>query len=229
MIAIHDDGKGIPLDRVRSKAVEVGLLHPDLADDLPDMEVAALIFHPGLSTANQVSNISGRGVGMDAVKATIESLGGTVQVTTQAGLGTTIFLEVPITAAVQRVLLAEIGEEVVAVPISRIERIEELPEDGIECSGNESFALIDDEPILVVDLKKELGIKTSLPPKGLVPLILIDFQGQVIGLRVERLAGQQEIYLKPIPNILSGIRSLAGLTVLADGKPVFLLDMNQIM
>ena len=161
VIEVNDDGGGINLDAVRRRAIEAGLLHSNLADDLPDEEIAALIFKPGLSTSESVTDISGRGVGMDAVKATIEALGGAVSLLTTQGQGTTTRLEVPITAAVQRVLLVEVSGERVALPISKVERILEVPAASIEESGGETFTLVDDEPILVLDLARCIELEST--------------------------------------------------------------------
>lgn len=225
-IAVADDGAGIDLATLRAKAVAAGLLHRDLADDLPAEELVELAFHPGLSTARQVSDISGRGVGMDAVRATLESLGGSVALETRSGVGTTAWLCVPIAAAVQRVLLVGLGGETVAVPISKVERVVEVDPSSIEASAGEAFALLDDEPVLVLDLAQRLG--WDVAASGSAQLVLADVRGQRVALRVGRLAGQQDIYVKPLPVLLSGLRALAGLTVLGDGRPVFLLDLNQL-
>jgi two-component system chemotaxis sensor kinase CheA len=227
LIEVRDDGAGIDLGSVLRRAVEVGLVHQDLAEDLPPEEIAALIFRPGLSTAEDVSEVSGRGVGMDAVKATIESLGGSVELRSERGRGTATTLLVPITAAVQRVLLVAVAGERVALPITKVERILEVGSASIERSGNEAFALIDDEPVLVLDLAERLAVETE-GPGGTVPLALVEIRGERVALQVDRFAGQQEIYLKPVPELLAGLRVLAGLTVLGDGSPVFLLDLNHL-
>ena len=227
-ISVTDDGRGIDLESVRARAVSAGLLHADLAEDLPPQEIALLVFRPGLSTAREVSDISGRGVGMDAVKATIESLGGQVEIDSQPGLSTTTSLVVPITAAVQRVLLLGLGEETVAVPIAKVERVIEVEVVAIEQAGRESFVLIEDEPVLVLDLGQQLGMGTA-EERDTTPLVLAEVRGERVGLRVERLAGQQEIYVKSVPRLLACARALAGLTVLGDGNPIFLLDLNQLI
>jgi two-component system chemotaxis sensor kinase CheA len=227
VIDVSDDGAGIDLDSVRDRAIDAGLLHPGLAEDLPPAEVAALIFRPGVSTAAEVSAVSGRGVGMDAVKATIESLGGIVELRSERGQGTTTSVVVPITAAVQRVLLCEVSGERVALPITKVERILEVPAESVERSGPESFALIDDEPVLVIDLAERLAVPGP-PPGAAVPLVLVDIRGEPVAVRVERFAGQQEIYVKPVPELLAAVRLLAGFTVLGDGSPVFLLDLNHL-
>lgn len=227
VIEVSDDGAGIDLDSVRERAVEAGLLHPGLAEDLPPQELAALIFRPGISTAENVSAVSGRGVGMDAVKATIESLGGVVELRSERGRGTTTSLLVPITAAVQRVLLCEVSGERIALPITKVERILEVPSGDVERSGPESFALIDDEPVLVIDLAERLAVPPP-PPNGAVPLVVVDIRGEAVAVRVERFVGQQEIYVKPVPELLASVKLLAGFTVLGDGSPVFLLDLNHL-
>jgi len=226
-ISVADDGRGIDLEAVRRRAVEAGVLHPDLADDLTPGDVAALVFRAGLSTAEQVSEVSGRGVGMDAVKVTIESLGGRVDLQSRQGPGTTTTLVVPITAAVQRVLLLGLGGVTVAVPIAKVERVIEVDSQAIERAGNERFALLDDEPVLVIDLAEAVGLETA-ENEGPVPLVIGEVRGERVALWVERLAGQQEIYVKPVPRLLAKARALAGLTVLGDGTPVFLLDMNHL-
>jgi two-component system chemotaxis sensor kinase CheA len=226
-IAVRDDGAGIDLDAVRRRAVEAGLLPHDVAVDLPPEQVAGLIFHAGLSTAAAVSEVSGRGVGMDAVRVTTEALGGTVEVRSVRGRGTTLTLSVPITAAVQRVLLIGVGAETVALPIARVERIVECASDAIERSGREAFVLIDDEPLPVLALAERIA-QSACARTGTAVLVLTDVRGARVALEVERIVGQQEIFVKPVPELLAGVRGLAGLTILGDGRPVFVLDPNQL-
>lgn len=229
VIEVRDDGRGIDLASVCRRAVDAGLLHADLAADLPLEEVAAFIFHPGLSTKEAISEVSGRGVGMDAVKATIESLGGGVELRTEAGRGTSTTFYVPITAAVQSVLLVRIAEERLALPISKVERILEVSSEMIEEAAGDSFALIDDEPIPVFRLGRELRIEPREPDPSSVPLVITEVRGERIALLVDRFEGQQEIYVKPVPELLASVRILSGLTVLEDGSPVFLIDLNHLV
>jgi two-component system chemotaxis sensor kinase CheA len=226
-ISVSDDGRGIDLESVRRRAIEAGILHADLAADLAPADVAALVFRPGVSTATAVSEVSGRGVGMDAVKATIEGLGGRVELESRPGLGTTTTLLVPITAALQRVLLVELGTEQVAIPIAKVERVVEAELAAIERSGHEAFTIVDDQPLLVIDLAARLGIEPGARGR-IVPLVLAELREQRVALLVDRLDRQQEIYVKPLPRMLAAARGLAGLTVLGDGRPVFLLDVNQL-
>jgi two-component system chemotaxis sensor kinase CheA len=229
LIDVRDDGRGIDLESVRQRAIDSGLLHPDLAEDLPASEIAAYIFMPGLSTADQVSDVSGRGVGMDAVKATVESLGGEVELRTEWGRGTTTTLVVPITAAVQRVLIAGVGDERAALPITKVERILEVRAIDVEDAGGETFTLIDDDPVLVLDLANCMRITRRAPRGERAKLVLTQLRGERVALEVDTFVGQQEIYIKSVPDLLSRVRLLAGLTVLEDGSPVFLLDLNHLV
>ncbi|MFQ5416415.1 MAG: chemotaxis protein CheA, partial [Myxococcota bacterium] len=202
-IVVSDDGGGIDLDHLCARAVKAGIVHADLAEDLPPEAVAAFIFHPGLTTADRVSDISGRGVGMDAVRATIESLGGQVELATEAGRGTTMTLVVPITAAVQRVLLLRLGEANVAVPIAKVERIVEVPTVLIEWSGRDTFALIDDEPVPVIDLVRAFSLEPDEGERDITVLVLADVRGEVMALRADAIAGHQQVYVKPVPDLLA--------------------------
>lgn len=230
-IEIHDDGKGIDLDAVRRNAVEAGLIHPGLAEDLPADEIADFIFRPGLSTASQVSEISGRGVGMDAVRMTIESLGGTVTVHTEPGIGTCTTMVVPIAAAVQRLLLTRVGVGVIAFPIAKVERILEVELGEIERSAGDAFISIDDFPTPVFDVASAVGWvpnHADAEGGGPVTLLMSEIRGERVAFLVDGLAGQQELYVKPLPRILAGLPILAGLTVLGNGEPIFLIDSNQL-
>jgi two-component system chemotaxis sensor kinase CheA len=228
VIDVGDDGRGIDLESVRQRAIDAGLLYADLADDLPPEEIASFIFKPGLSTKDEVSDVSGRGVGMDAVKATIESLGGTVELRTELGRGTTTTIVVPITAAVQRVLIVGVGDQRVALPIAKVERILEVRVEEVEDAGGESFTLIDDEPVLVLDLGKAVRVSPAPEAEEIALLVLTQLRGERVVLRVDRFVGQQEIYVKSIPDLLTRVKLLAGMTVLEDGSPIFLLDLNHL-
>lgn len=170
---------------------------------------------------------------MDAVRARIESLGGQVELTTEPGVGTTTTLVVPITAAVQSVLLVQVAGETLAIPIRKVERVVEVDSDQIERTGTEAFVLIDDDPVPVLLLAERMGLaeRTDLEARemsGPLSLVLTTVRGERVALLVERVAGQQQIYVKPPPALLVNVRAAAGLTILGDGRPVFLLDLNQL-
>ncbi len=226
-IAVSDDGGGIDLDAIRARAVSAGLVLMDLAEDLSPEQLAALVFRPGLSTAETVSDISGRGVGMDAVRVTIESLGGQVEIETNRGQGTTTTLIVPITAAVQRVILLAVSGETVAIPVAKVARIVVVKAEEIERSGREAFTLVQDFPVPVIAVAERLSLA---PPKSRPEevLVLSEIRGEMMALNIDSVVSHKQIYIKPIPELLSSVRSLSGLTILGDGLPIFLLDLNQL-
>ncbi len=155
------------------------------------------------------------GTVMDAVRATIESLGGNVELHTEIGVGTRTGLSVPIAAAVQRVLLVACGRQRVALPIIKVERVLELPASSVERSAGESFTLIDNEPTLVIDLAARLALVRASVAENVL-LVLSEVRGEMVALEVDRVEGQQEIYLKPVPEMLSAVKVLAVLSVLGD-------------
>jgi two-component system chemotaxis sensor kinase CheA len=226
-ISIRDDGAGIDLNQVRDRAIAVGILPADLAEDLPPEQLAALVFQPGVSTAESISELSGRGVGMDAVRVTVESLGGQVEIATERGQGTTTTMVVPITAAVQRVLLLGVSGETVSIPVTKVERIIEVDASAIERSGHESFTLVDDEPVVVFSLAEHLCLPPP-EPRAQEVLVLAEVRGEMMAIKIDSVVGHQQIYVKPVPELLSGVRLLSGLTILGDGSPIFLLDLNQL-
>ena len=227
-ITVRDDGRGIDLDKLRARAIEAGRLHPDLAEDLTPEQIAPFVFEAGLSTADEVSEVSGRGVGMEAVKKATESLGGHVEITTERGRGTCTTLTVPISAAVQRVLVVEVGGQRLALPLHRIESVLEVEASQVEDAGGESFLLIEGDPVLVLNLAQAIRAPKFTARPGKVHLVLTEWRGERVALRVNAFQGQHEIYVKSVPDLLSPVRMLAGLTLLEDGSPVFLLDVNQV-
>jgi len=135
---------------------------------------------------------------------------------------------VPVSAAVQRVLLLGVGGETVALPIARVERIVELEDDAIERSPRDAFAMIDGEPVPVFDLAPHLCLPNE-SEQQVATLVLVDVRGERVALRVDSVSGQQQIYVKPVPELLAQVRALAGMTILGDGRPVFVLDQNQLV
>jgi len=226
-LEVSDDGAGIDADAVREKAVAGGLLLADLAEDLPPEELVQLVFRPGLSTAASVSSLAGRGVGMDAVRSAVEALGGRVRLESRAGEGTRVRLRLPLSAAVQRVLVAGLGEERVALPIARVERVVEVEAAAIAEAGQEAFVELDGAPLPMLDLARTLALPAvERPARALLLLTRLD--DQPTALRVDRLLGRLDAYVKPVPSLLSGVRALAGVTSDEDGHPVFLIEPGRL-
>lgn len=227
-LSVADDGGGVDVEAVRRRAVETGLVPADLADDLPPAEIVRLTLRPGLSTADAISEVAGRGVGLDAVAIAVRTLGGAIDMRSEPGQGSTVVLRVPLSAAVQRVLRVGIGDECVAIPIGRIDRIEEVDAATIERSGQEAFVPIDGHPLPLLELSALLAIEpAACGPRALV--LLTEAAGQRMALRIDRLLGQEEVFVKPVPPLLSGLRALCGVTVAADGRPVFVIEPARLV
>ncbi len=222
-LRLEDDGAGIDVEGVRRRAVERGMLPEAVAEDLPPERIAELLFEPGMSTKDEVSEISGRGVGLDAVKHQIEALGGTISLHSRPGQGTVFEIDLPLMVALQRVLILEIGGERVALPVNRVESIVDVEDGAIEGVGGEAFFVWKDEPMPLLDLgRRVLGAPAPEPPRGNV--VVLETQGFRYGLRVDGVAADPEVFVREVPPVLSGLKLLAGVAILTDGEPVFLLE-----
>ena len=227
-LRVEDDGAGVDVEGVRRRAVETGMLPEEVAEDLTAERVAELLFEPGMSTKEEVSAISGRGVGLDAVKSRIEALGGSISMFSEPGQGTAFAIELPSMVALQRVLVLEVGGERVALPVSRVESVHDVTEGAIEGVGGEAFFVRNDEPMPLLDLGPLLGRPETSDRKAGSVLVL-ETQGFRCGFRVDRVAADHEVFVRAVPPILAGLRPLAGVAVLNDGEPVFLLEAGVLV
>ena len=222
-LRVEDDGAGIDLECVRRRAVELGMMPEEVAEDLSADRLSELLFEPGMSTKDEVSEISGRGVGLDAVKRQIEALGGTLSLQSEPGRGTAFEIELPSMVALQRVLILEVVGERVAVPVSRVDSVLDVTDGAIEGVAGETFFVWKDEPMPLLDLGRLiLGLRGPDSHKGNV--IVLETQGFRYGIRVDRVAADHEVFVREVPSVLSNLKPLAGVAVLADGEPVFLLE-----
>ncbi len=221
-VRLEEDGRGIDVEGVRRCAVERGLLLEMVAEDLPPERICELIFEAGISTREEVTHVSGRGVGMDAAKRTIEGLGGTITLENRPGQGTVIELELPAMAALQRVLVLEVGPERVALPVSQLEAVLAFDEAQVERAGIDSFFVFKDEPLPLLDLAEHIGLGCGPVDAGNV--LVLETRGFRFGLLVDRAVGDLEVFVREIPELLSDHQALGGVTILPDGQPVFLLE-----
>jgi two-component system, chemotaxis family, sensor kinase CheA len=239
-IEVADDGGGIALDRVRRKGIERGLVTADRAEAMSDAEVAGLIFLPGFSTADSISNISGRGVGMDVVKTNVEQVGGTVEVSTKPGLGTTFTLKIPLTLAIVPALVVRCGDSRYAIPQVNVMELVRMD----ASKDRQSLEWIHGAPVYrlrgkllpVVFLEEALGgsvpqlpandnaddEQTEIPARFLA---VVQGSSRHFGLIVDAVLDQQEIVVKPLPKLLSEIGVFAGATLLGDGRVALILDI----
>jgi two-component system chemotaxis sensor kinase CheA len=222
LIRVSDDGKGIDRVKVLPAAIKAGLL-PSGATELTDDVLLRLLSRPGYSTAETVTDVSGRGMGMDAVLSRVRSLGGSVEIHTMPGRGSTFTLRLPMTLAIVRALLARVGEERYAIPLAGIaETVEFLPDRVVALEGNEAFVLRE-TLVPTVRLRERLGV-TGARPAGRVPAVIVEVGGRRAALVVDALVGQQEIVVEPFDAPKGTLPVFSGATILGDGAPALIVD-----
>ncbi|WP_404373654.1 chemotaxis protein CheA [Sphingomonas sp. MMS24-J45] len=225
IIAIRDDGRGIDRDRVRAKAEAQGLLQPGQV--ATEHEVLQLIFHPGFSTAEQVTNLSGRGVGMDVVKRTIESLRGTIDVTSVPGEGSTISLRIPLTLAIIDGLLIRVGTARYVIPLSAVEECIELSlEEDVRSRGRSLITL---RERLVPFMRLREIFDTQTPPDPHQKIVIISTGSDRVGLVVDQIIGSHQTVIKPMSPVHGDVTIFAGATILGDGNVALILDVAQLV
>lgn len=222
MITIEDDGKGLDPAVIGASAEKKGIY----TDGLSEEEIQQLIFHPGFSTAKEVTNISGRGVGMDVVKSKITSLGGTIELRSQVNVGTRFIIKLPLTLSIIEALMVRIGNENFAIPLDIVERVVMIREEEIEETLNEEVYEFQGEMIPIIRTNELLGIETMHTGKHYA--IIVNIDQRYYGILSDELIGQQEIVIKKIDNILQQIRKYQGATILGDGSIALILDINAI-
>ena len=225
LISIADDGAGLDAEAIRERAVERGLIAPDA--ELSEEQLYGLIFEPGFSTAKTLSSVSGRGVGMDAVRRVIEDLQGTVEVRSQKGVGTEVTLCLPLTLAIIDGLLVKVGEESFVVPLSSVEECVELPpSDDVRASGR-SILRIRDELVPFLSLDRLFGFERLDSDDRRV--VITSIEGRRMGLVVDQVIGQYQTVIKPLSIYHRNIEGLAGSTILGDGSVALILDAAAVV
>ena len=225
LITIRDDGKGIDRERVRAKAEANGLIQPGQV--LAENELLSLIFHPGFSTAAQVTNLSGRGVGMDVVKRTIESLRGSIDVASTEGEGSTITLRIPLTLAIIQGLLVRVGNGSYVIPLAAVEECIELSlEEDFRSRGR---SLINLRDRLVPFLRLRELFATGTKPDTHQKIVIVAIGSERVGLVVDQIIGNHQTVIKSLSAFHSGIATFSGATILGDGNVALILDVGQLV
>lgn len=228
LIEIEDDGGGIDPNVIRAAAVAAGTIDQQRAIALSDEEALELICAPGLSTADKVTDTSGRGVGMDAVRSTAERLGGDLQIRSRLGSGSCFTLRLPLTMAIIGVLLVEVAPAVFAIPTNRVSHALDFNAALLRQAYGETRLRVDEELLPYYDLGELLGFRREQPAsEGTV--VLVDEQAGAVAVRVDRIAGLQEVVVKPLGAPLAALDYLAGAALLPDGRPAFILDMGKLV
>ncbi|NPA63157.1 MAG: chemotaxis protein CheA [Methanococci archaeon] len=225
-IIVEDDGKGIDPEIIRKKAIERGLITEEEAKKLSDHEIINLIFMPGFSTADKVSDVSGRGVGMDVVKTKIESLGGTVVVYSEKGKGTRVVLKLPLTMAIITALLMKLDEQIYAIPITSVLDVTMINRSDIKNIEGTNAIIYRDEIIPVIWLKDFLGMPYLGEEEDELTIVVIERSGGKLGVVVDEVIGREDIVVKSLTGILKNIPGLAGATILGDGRVALILDLS---
>lgn len=227
ILEVADDGKGMDPAKLRAAAVARGALGKEQADALGDREALLLACLPGLSTAEVVTDVSGRGVGLDAVKRTIEAMGGTLEIDSVPGAGSRVTLRLPLTVAVQPVLLVRVADEVLGLPIAKVHGAAQVQISRLDRSRGAPVLAYDGELVPVHDLDRLLGFPAAASDERAV--VVAEGGDGRIGLAVDALLGQQEAVLKPLGAPLDAVPGLSAVTVLGNGRPVFILDVQRLL
>ncbi|WP_041276134.1 chemotaxis protein CheA [Desulfosporosinus acidiphilus] len=226
-ILISDDGGGLDLDKIKNKAISKGLIGE--REELSDNDIANLIFLPGFSTADKVTDISGRGVGMDVVKKALNNLGGMVDIATRQGKGTTFTIRLPLTLAIIQALLVEVKEEIYAVPLSSVLETLLVNRSEIKTVGGLQMVQLRGNTLPLISLQEKFGLPDSEIPKDEVFVVVVGFGDKALGLIVDELRGQQEVVIKSLGDFLNNLPGIAGATILGDGKVTLILDIGSLL
>ncbi|MBE6351973.1 MAG: chemotaxis protein CheA [Treponema bryantii] len=226
VIEIKDDGKGIDVEKVRAKAVERGLIHP--SKNINDQEAFQLIMQPGFSTAEKISNISGRGVGLDVVKTMITNLKGNISVSSTKGNGTTFTIKIPLTLAIIQGLLVRVGKEIYSIPISNVIESQCIKMDEINFLDNYEIMNLRSEVISVLRLSRLFNIKDSVQSDECY-IVIVGTQEKKIGVMVDSLIGEEDVVIKPLRDQFTNSPGIAGASILGDGSVSLIIDVSQLL
>ena len=229
VIEVRDDGKGINTEAVKNSAIKKGVITPEQAENLNEQEIIGLLFRPAFSTTEKVSDVSGRGVGLDVVKNNIETLGGDIEVTTKLGEGSTFTIRLPLTLAIIQALMVELGDEKYAIPLNSIQTIEDVNFSDIKYVQTKEVINLRGSVIPLIRLDQVL----DCPPKEEEPenltVVIVSKGDKQAGLVVDNLMGQQEIVIKPLGKYINIHKIISGATILGDGEVALILDANALV
>ncbi|WP_312371847.1 chemotaxis protein CheA, partial [Stenotrophomonas sp.] len=223
-IEVQDDGAGIDPERLRNKAREKGLIDPEAAARLSSEECLHLVFLPGFSTKQQVTDISGRGVGMDVVQSRIRELSGQIQIQSELGRGSRFLIRVPLTLAILPTLLVQAGDDVYALPLARVMEVLHAPATSLGWFDGRAVLDRKSHTLALVDLRDWLGVPPT--PSTLLTIVVLQMGETRFGLVVDQVRGREEVVIKPLPRALRGLKGYAGATLIGDGRMALILDVD---
>ncbi len=228
VIEVRDDGAGINVDEVREKAISKGVITPEQGENMTEQEITNLLFHAGFSTAKQVSDISGRGVGLDVVRSKIEALSGEVEVKSKMGVGSTWTIRLPLTLAIIQALMVDVGGEKYAISLGSIQTIEDITPDEIKTVQNKEVINLRGIVIPIIRLNGVLDIESKKNPEDNMTVVIVKKGDRLAGLVVDELMGQQEIVIKSLGRYITKCKIISGATILGDGEVALILDTNAL-
>lgn len=229
VIEVRDDGNGIDTKAVKNKAIERGVITPEQGEAMSEKEIIDLLFNAGFSTAKVVSDVSGRGVGLDVVKSMIESLSGEVEVKSKLGEGSTWTIRLPLTLAIIQALMVEIGDEKYAIALGSIQTIEDILPSDVKLVQAKEVIQLRDLVIPLIRLNEILDIPSKKEPEENLVVVVVKKGDKLAGLVVDELIGQQEIVIKSLGKYISKCKIISGATVLGDGEVALILDANALI
>jgi two-component system chemotaxis sensor kinase CheA len=229
MIAVTDDGRGMDPARLVAAAIEKGLLKEEDRTKVTRQQALMLICTPGFSTARQVSDVSGRGVGMDVVRSSLQSLGGTLAIQSEPGKGSRFLLSLPLTISIITILLVACSSLTVAFPITKVLRTIDIRRDATLTRGKRKLFRLGEEEIPLVSLHRLLGLPFSPVRGASIPAVVVEIRGRKAALVVDRFVGQQDVFAKPLGKPLNRMKGVSGGAILGDGQVVFILDPSTLI
>jgi two-component system sensor histidine kinase and response regulator WspE len=227
-ITLADDGRGIDVEQLRARAVDRGLVARQVADQLGELELLEFLFLPGFSTKDQVTEISGRGVGLDVVQSMVKAVGGSVRISTQPGRQTVFTLQLPITMSVIRALLVQIGGEPYAFPLTRIDHILHCHHADIRTVEGRQYFNRDGASIGLVVAAQVLDTATAAPPDPM-PVVVISDRGQQFGMIVDAFLGERDLEVRPLDSRLGKVPDINSASLLENGDPVLIVDVEDLV
>jgi two-component system chemotaxis sensor kinase CheA len=229
VVEVEDDGRGIDLVKVRRKAVERGVVSADALASYSDADAIELIFSPGFSTASDISDISGRGVGMDAARAAIEGLGGRISIESRQNHGSVVRFVLPFSVMMTRVMTVAVGDQMFGIPLETVVETVRAAREAIFPIGGSRAFVLRNRTVPVIDLAETLDYRAHPRASATATLLIISIAGQLGAIEVDRLGESMDVMLKPMDGILSGTPGLAGATLLGDGKVLLILDVQELL
>lgn len=228
-IVVRDDGAGIDVEKVKQKAIEKGSITPEQAEIMTDKDVIDLLFKPSFSTAEKITDVSGRGVGLDVVKTKIEGLGGNIECKSVLGEGSSFIIRLPLTLAIIQALMVELGKEKYAIPLGSIQTIEDIPVSDVKHVQTKEVINLRGSVIPLIRLDQILDVETSEEEPESLTVVIVKKGDKQAGLVVDNLIGQQEIVIKSIGDYINCSKLIGGATILGDGEIALILEVNTLV